>query len=175
MKYRFPIIILDRPNPIGGNKVEGPVLKTDFLSFVGIAEIPIRHGMTVGELALFFNRTEILKTETAADLNIIEMKNWKRSYYYDDCGLKWIKPSPNMPDLETAIVYPGNCLLEATNISEGRGTMEPFLKIGAPYINSDGLLRELNNLNIDGCTFTKAEYTPVSIQNMSTSPKYINL
>ena len=139
---------MDRPNPIGGEKVEGPVLDPELISFVGIAEIPIRHGMTVGELALFFNRKEILKTGNTADLKIIKMKNWKRSYYYDDCGIKWIKPSPNMPNLETAIVYPGNCLLEATNISEGRGTYEPFLKIGAPYINSDDLVEELNKLNI---------------------------
>lgn len=168
----IPIVILDRPNPINGIDVQGPMLKEGFKTFVGIAEIPIRHGMTVGELAKFFNRPEILETYTTAELNVIKMKNWSREYNYDRTGLKWIKPSPNMPTLETALVYPGLCLIEGTNISEGRGTYSPFLKIGSPFVNSQDVIRELNELNIEGCSIKPIEFTPVAIPNMSAFPKY---
>lgn len=168
----IPIIILDRPNPINGIDVQGPMLKKGFKTFVGIAEIPIRHGMTVGELAKFFNRTEILETDVQAEMTVIKMKNWAREYNYDKTGLKWIKPSPNMPTLETALVYPGLCLIEGTNISEGRGTYSPFLKIGSPFINAQDVISELNKLNIEGCSIKPIEFTPVSIPNMSAFPKY---
>lgn len=168
------IIILDRPNPIGGHRVEGPILKTEFRSFVGISQIPIRHGMTVGELAMFFNRKEILRTSQIADLKVIKMKNWKRHYYYDDCNIKWVKPSPNMPDLETALIYPGMCLLEATNISEGRGTYSPFLKIGSPFLNSIKLIEKMGKFNFKGISIAPVHFTPVEIPNMSKDPKYEN-
>ncbi len=168
----IPIIILDRPNPINGINVNGPILDPKFKSFVGIAEIPIRHGMTVGELALFFNRTEVLNTEKTADLKIIKMKNWQRNFFFDDCELKWIKTSPNIPNLETAIVYPGLCLLEGTNISEGRGTYSPFIQFGSPFINSEDVINELNNLGIDGCELISTKFTPKEIKNMASSPKY---
>lgn len=170
----IPIIILDRPNPINGIRVEGPMLDPDYKTFVGISEMPIRHGMTVGELAEYFNQTEILETENNADLTVIKMKNWKREFYFDDCNIPWVKPSPNMPNLETAIVYPGLCLIEGTNISEGRGTYSPFLTIGSPYINSKEVISELSNYTIEGIELIDTSYIPIEIPNMASSPKYEN-
>lgn len=170
----IPILILDRPNPINGIDVQGPMLDLEYQSFVGIAKLPIRHGMTNGELATFFNQPEILNTSTAANLKVIKMLNWKREYFFDDCGLDWIKTSPNIPNLETAIVYPGMCLLEGTNISEGRGTYFPFLVIGAPFINSNELIKEIELSNLEGITLSPIEFTPIEIPNMAASPKYLN-
>jgi len=170
----IPIIILDRPNPIGGIKVDGPVLDTNYISFVGITKLPIQHGMTVGELAKYFNQPKILRSEKPADLIVVKMKNWKREYYFNDCNLKWIKPSPNMPDLETAIVYPGLCLIEGTNISEGRGTYSPFLLSGSPFINSEAVISEMQNYNLDGVLLKASTFTPEEIPHMASSPKYEN-
>ena len=167
----IPVIILDRPNPINGIDVDGPILDLNFKTFVGITEIPIRHGMTVGELALFFNRPEILDTKSKANLEIVKIKNWSRDKYFDELILTWVKPSPNMPTLETALVYPGLCMLEGTNISEGRGTYEPFLKFGSPFINSLEVITELEKLDIIGCEYLPIEFTPVAISNMSMYPK----
>ncbi|MBI1931544.1 MAG: DUF1343 domain-containing protein [Ignavibacteriales bacterium] len=170
----IPIIILDRPNPINGITVNGPMLDTNFTSFVGITNLPIQHGMTIGELANYFNQPEILKTEKPADLTIIKMKNWKREFYFDDCNLKWINPSPNIPNLETAVIYPGLCLIEGTNISEGRGTYSPFVLIGSPYINSNEVINEINKFDVTGLKFKDTTFTPVEIPNMSSNPKYKN-
>jgi len=172
---KVPIIILDRPNPINGTNIDGAVLNQDFKSFVGIAQIPIRHGMTVGELALFFNRKEILETERIADLKIVKIKNWQRNMFFDDTKLPWIKPSPNMPDLETALVYPGMCLLEGTNISEGRGTFSPFLNFGSPYIDSKKVINEMNSSLLEGFELYPITFIPEEIENMSMSPKYKNI
>lgn len=165
------IIVLDRPNPINGKNVEGPALDLNFKSFVGIAEIPIRHGMTVGELALLFNDDIKIKKNISASLGIVKMLNWDREKYYDDYFSQWISPSPNINKLETAIVYPGTCLIEGTNISEGRGTYEPFLLIGAQFIDSKELINELNRLSVEGVSLEPVHFTPVSIQGMSASPK----
>ena len=170
----IPIMILDRPNPINGNNVEGPMLDYNYSSFVGIEEIPIRHGMTVGELAKLMNQKRLFTRQKVADLRIVEMKNWDRKFYYDDCKINWVKPSPNMPDIETAIIYPGTCLLEGTNISEGRGTYSPFMQIGSPYANAEELVEELNKLNIQGVQSSPTEFTPIEIENMSKYPKYKN-
>ena len=170
----IPVLILDRPNPIDGVDVQGPVLSKEFKSFVGIAELPIRHGMTVGELAKFFNRTEVLGTAEIANLTVIKMKNWQRDFYYDECKIKWISTSPNMPTLNTAIVYPGMCLLEGTNISEGRGTDSPFLLIGSPYINSKEVIDEINKLDIKGVKLTQQKFTPETIPHKAYKPKYEN-
>ncbi|HEX2867893.1 MAG TPA: DUF1343 domain-containing protein [Ignavibacteriales bacterium] len=168
----IPVIVLDRPNPITGIKVDGPVRKEDLSSFVGIAPIPIMHGLTIGELATLFNESGMLGKNLKAKLTVVKMENWKRDDYYDETGLKWVKPSPNIPDLETAIVYPGMCLIEGTNMSEGRGTHAPFLTFGAPYINSDELKNELLKLNIKGASFENTVYTPVEIPNMASDPKF---
>ncbi|MCB9219954.1 MAG: DUF1343 domain-containing protein [Ignavibacteriales bacterium] len=170
----IPILILDRPNPINGIDVSGPMLDTNFTSFVGITILPIQHGMTVGELALYFNQPQILRTKRPANLEVIKMQNWKREYYYDDCKLKWISPSPNMPNLSTAIVYPGLCLIEGINISEGRGTYSPFLMIGSPYINSSDVIKEISKADLDGFTLKDTIFTPVEIPKMALSPKYEN-
>ncbi|MBS4202998.1 exo-beta-N-acetylmuramidase NamZ family protein [Lederbergia citrea] len=152
----IPFIVLDRPNPLGGTKVEGPVLDPEFASFVGQYAIPLRHGMTVGELAKLFNR----EFGIHADLTVVEMKGWKRDSYYDETGLPFVLPSPNMPTLETALVYPGAALIEGTNASEGRGTTKPFELIGAPFINSTELAKKLNSLNLPGVIFRSASFTP---------------
>jgi len=168
----IPVIVLDRPNPITGNKIDGPIRKDELTSFVGIAPIPIMHGLTIGELAIMFNESGLLGKNLKAELKTVNMKNWKRSYYFDILNLNWVKPSPNIPDVETTIVYPGTCLIEGTNVSEGRGTQSPFLTIGAPYINSEQLIAELNKMGIDGVTLAPVEFTPVDIKNMASKPKY---
>ncbi|MEL3974490.1 DUF1343 domain-containing protein [Rossellomorea oryzaecorticis] len=154
----IPIIVLDRPNPLSGEEVEGPVLEMEYSSFVGKYSIPLRHGMTVGELAKLFN-TEF---EIGADLTVVEMEGWKRGMYYDETSLEFVMPSPNMPTLETALVYPGAALIEGTNVSEGRGTTKPFELIGAPFINAADLAAALNDLELDGVTFRAASFTPAS-------------
>ncbi len=170
----IPILILDRPNPINGNMVEGQVTEENYLSFVGIAKMPIAHGMTTGELALFFNEENLIDPKQKADLTVIKLTGWNREMYYDETGLNWLKPSPNMPFLETAIVYPGMCLIEGTNISEGRGTQSPFLKIGSPYINPNELIDKLNSYSLTGIEYKPIKYTPVEIPNMASKPKYEN-
>lgn len=152
----IPFIVLDRPNPLGGTKVEGPVLDPAYASFVGQYAIPLRHGMTVGELAQFFNE----EIGIGADLTVVKMKGWQRQSYYDETGLQFIPPSPNMPTLDTALVYPGTALIEGTNASEGRGTTKPFEYIGAPFINSTELAKELNALQLPGVNFRATSFTP---------------
>lgn len=131
-QYNKKVVILDRPNPIGGIEVEGNLLEEKYKSFVGRFPIPMRHGMTVGEISSFFNKTY----EIDCDLKIIKLKNWERKMYYSDTGLDWVLPSPNLPTASSCIVYPGQVLFEGTNISEGRGTTIPFEQFGAPFINS---------------------------------------
>jgi uncharacterized protein YbbC (DUF1343 family) len=155
-------VVLDRPNPINGLQVEGNILKPQFATFVGLYPVPVRHGMTAGELARMFNEQVWLKDGVKADLVVIPMKGWRRSMWYDRTGLKFIKPSPNMVSLETATVYPGLCLLEGTNVSEGRGTLMPFIQLGAPWIDSGRLAAELNKLSLPGIRFRLASFTPVS-------------
>lgn len=171
---KIKIIVLDRPNPIGGEIVEGPLRKDEFKSFIAIAPIPIRHGMTIGELAELFNGENWLECGKQADLTVIRMKNWKRNEYYDSTGLKWIDPSPNMISLESAVLYPGLCLIEGTNISEGRGTYSPFLQIGAPFIDANQLTAALSQYQNKSLKISPIEFTPESISNMSKYPKYQN-
>lgn len=136
----LPVIVCDRPNPIGGIDVEGPVLQPGFESFVGQFPIPMRHGMTMGELARLFNEQFAL----GANVTVVEMAGWDRAMYWDDTRLPWVMPSPNMPTLDTAIVYPGMVLLEGTNLSEGRGTTRPFEISGAPWIEGRTLSERMN-------------------------------
>ena len=155
-------IVLDRPNPINGLAVEGNILETEFASFVGLYPVPVRHGMTVGELARMFNEQGWLANRVKADLVVIPMKGWRRRLWYDQTGLAFIKPSPNMTSLKTAAVYPGLCLLEGTNVSEGRGTNLPFVQFGAPWINGKNLVARLNRLNLPGMRFEPATFTPTA-------------
>ena len=161
-EYDKRFVVLDRPNPINGLQVEGNILKPQFATFVGLYPVPVRHGMTAGELARMFNEQGWLKDSVKADLVVIPMKGWRRRMWYDRTGLKFIKPSPNMVSLETATVYPGLCLLEGTNVSEGRGTTLPFTQFGAPWIDSARLYAELNKLNLPGIRFRPASFTPDS-------------
>ncbi|XYU17695.1 exo-beta-N-acetylmuramidase NamZ family protein [Bacillus pumilus] len=152
----IPFVVLDRPNPIGGLKVEGPVLEPEHASFVGLYPIPLRHGMTTGELAKFFNK----EFHINADVTVIKMKNWKRSMTFDDTKLPFVLPSPNMPTVDSTFVYPATGLIEGTNVSEGRGTTKPFELIGAPYINSSELADYLNQLKLKGVQFRPVSFTP---------------
>jgi len=168
----IPFVVLDRPNPIGGTLVEGPMLDPRFRSFVGIHPIPLRHGMTVGELARLFNEQGWLKNGVRADLHVVPLRGWKRAMLYDETGLKWIPPSPNMPSPETALLYPGMGLLEATNISEGRGTHHPFENVGAPWIDPEQLIQQLSAESIPGLQIRATTFTPVDLPGMAMNPKY---
>jgi len=152
----IPFIVFDRPNPINGVSVEGNILNPEFKSFVGRYPIPVRHGMTVGELAMLFN----VEYGIEADLKVVRMEGWLRDMWFDETGLVWVQPSPNIPTLETATVYPGTCLLEGTNVSEGRGTTRPFELFGAPWIDSSGLIAELRSGKLPGALFREAYFTP---------------
>lgn len=149
-------VVLDRVNPIGGASVEGNILDMRFSSFVGIAPIPQRHGMTVGELAALFNA----EYGIGCDLSVIGLEGWSRGLYFDECGLLWINPSPNIPSWHTTVLYPGTCLIEGTSISEGRGTTRPFELIGAPWLDADETAVVLNELGLDGVIFRPAYFTP---------------
>ena len=167
----IPVIVLDRPNPLGGLKIEGPVLDLKYSSFVGMYPIPIRYGLTIGELAKMIVGEKWIKS--IPELYVVRMQNWQRKMTFDETGLPWIKPSPNIPDLETAIIYPGMCLLEATNMSEGRGTFQPFKKIGSPWYY-DEITMDMNGMKLSGVTFKKIKFTPKSIKGMSENPKYLD-
>jgi uncharacterized protein YbbC (DUF1343 family) len=157
-----PFIVLDRPNPINGVQIEGEVLDPPFASFVGLYPIPVRYGMTVGELARLINGEGWLAHGVKADLTVIPLTGWRRDMWYDQTGLPFLKPSPNMPDLETEAVYPGLCLLEGTNLSEGRGTPMPFRQFGAPWLEAKKLCDTLTALHLSGVTFTPTTFTPTS-------------
>jgi len=156
----IPFIVLDRPNPITGTRVEGPIREDSLRSFVGLHPIPIVHGMTVGELATMFNEEGWLKGGVKADLYVVKMRGWRREMWYDETGLRWIPPSPNIRTLETAVVYPGTCLIEGTNLSEGRGTEKPFEYIGAPFVDGARWAEELNLRHLPGVTFHPIRFTP---------------
>ncbi len=168
----IPFVVLDRPNPIFGNTVEGPVLDESLHSFVGIHPIALRHGMTTGELARMFIGEGWIKSAEKAKLQVIKMKNWRREMDFSETGLEWIKPSPNMTNLQTAFLYPGMGLLEATNVSEGRGTKAPFQKIGAPWINGEQLKRHLDSLSFRGLTIDTTVFIPQEIPRVASHPKY---
>ncbi len=170
----IPFVVLDRPNPIRGDRVEGPVREDSLKSFVGLHPIPIVHGMTVGELAKMFNEEGWLKDGVKVSLSVIPMEPWKREFWYDETGLPWIKPSPNMATMRTAIVYPGACLIEGTNVSEGRGTEHPFECLGAPWIAGEKLAETLNSFGLPGIMFQPIEFIPVDIERVTVDPKYEN-
>ena len=160
-EHNKEFVVFDRPNPAGGHIYEGNILDTNFSSFVGRYPIVQRHGMTIGELAELFNE----EFNINSNLTVIKMKNWERDMYFDDTDVPWVIPSPNFPSIETALVYPGTCIFEGTNLSEGRGTTIPFQIIGAPYINANELADALNNLDLDGVVFRPAYFTPTFSKN----------
>jgi len=155
-RHGVPVIVCDRPNPINGVDVEGAALVPGFESFVGQFPIPMRHGMTIGELARLFNTHFRL----GAQLEVVEMEGWRREMFADETGLPWVMPSPNMPTLDTAVVYPGTVLFEGTLLSEGRGTTRPFELLGAPGIEAERFAREMNALGLPGAFFRPAMFEP---------------
>jgi len=155
-RHRIPVIVCDRPNPIGGVDVEGARLVPGFESFVGQFPIPMRHGMTIGELARLFNEVYSI----GAQLEVVTMEGWRRDMYADQTGLPWVMPSPNMPTLDTAIVYPGTVLFEGIMLSEGRGTTRPFELVGAPWIEAERFARDMNALGLTGVHFRPAVFEP---------------
>jgi len=155
-RHGLPVVVCDRPNPIGGDAVEGPMLEPGFESFVGLFPLPMRHGLTIGELAALFNTHFGL----AADLHVERMEGWSRGLYFDETGLPWVMPSPNMPTLDTAMVYPGAVLFEGTQVSEGRGTTRPFELLGAPWVDADRFAAELNALQFGGVHYRPVIFEP---------------
>jgi uncharacterized protein YbbC (DUF1343 family) len=155
-RHGLPVVVCDRPNPIGGLQVEGPMLQRGFESFVGQYPIPMRHGMTIGELARLFNE----HFEIGAKLEVVAMRGWRRDQYFDQTGLSWVLPSPNLPTLEGAIVYPGTVLFEGTNVSEGRGTTRPFELVGAPWVAAESFADGLNARGLPGVHFRPAVFEP---------------
>ncbi len=152
----LPVIVCDRPNPIGGVAVEGPTLEPGYESFVGQFRMPMRHGMTVAELARLFNEHHGM----GAELEIVPMQGWSREMYWDATGVPWVMPSPNMPTLDTAIVYPGTVLLEGTMLSEGRGTTRPFELAGAPWLDGEALAARMNRVGLGGVHFRAISFEP---------------
>ena len=155
-RANLPVIVLDRPNPLGGEQLEGNWPEAGWSSFVGLYPLPIRHGMTMGELAGYLND----RHELGCDLTVVPMLGWRRGMTWEDTGLPWVAPSPNMPTPDTARVYPGGCLVEGTNLSEGRGTTRPFEWIGAPYLDGPRLSRALERRGLPGVRFRPVGFEP---------------
>jgi uncharacterized protein YbbC (DUF1343 family) len=164
-KHRVKAIVCDRPNPIGGVGVEGPMLMRGYESFVGQYPIPMRHGMTMGELARLFNA----EFGIGADLEVIPMEGWRRETYFDATGLPWVMPSPNMPTLDTAVVYPGSVLFEGTNVSEGRGTTRPFEIVGAPWAMAERFADGMNRAGLPGVRFRPVVFEPTFQKHARTA------
>ena len=167
----IPFIVLDRPNPLGGQEVAGFVLDEQHESFVGRYPIPIQYGLTVGELARLIQEEDLMEGLDSLDLSVVPIENWQRTMLWPETGLPWIAPSPNIPDFETALVYPGAAFFEATAASEGRGTDHPFKLIGAPWANGQALADSLNARDLPGVRFEAAQFTPRSIPGASPNPK----
>jgi uncharacterized protein YbbC (DUF1343 family) len=155
-RHGVTVIVCDRPNPIGGLEVEGPTLEHGFESFVGQFPIPMRHGMTIAELARLFNE----HFGIGADLEVVTMDEWSRNQYWDDTGLPWVMPSPNVPTDDTVVVYPGTVLFEGTMLSEGRGTTRPFELLGAPWIEAEPFADRMNGAGLAGAHFRPAVFEP---------------
>ncbi len=155
-RLKKPLIVCDRPNPLGGVEVEGPMLQGEFESFVGRHPVCTRHGMTPGEIAQMVN----VERKYNCDLTVIPCEGWARGMWFNETGLDWVMPSPNMPTLETAVVYPGGCLIEGTNLSEGRGTTRPFELVGAPFLDGKLWADRMNVRRLPGVTFRAVQFEP---------------
>jgi uncharacterized protein YbbC (DUF1343 family) len=158
------VLVLDRPNPINGHQVEGNLVENKFRSFVGYFPLTNRHGMTIGELAQMFRE----EFSAPCDLEVIPMKGWHRRRYFDELDLPWVLPSPNMPTVDTAVVYPGMCLLEGTELSEGRGTTRPFEIFGAPYVDPEKLVKRLREFHLPGVRFRPLFFKPLFQKHAGT-------
>jgi len=168
----IPVIVCDRPNPIDATRLEGAVTSPAYAGFVGVIPLPIRYGMTLGELARLFNHESFAGFRIQADLTVIPMTGYRRSMWFDETGFPWTGTSPNLTTLETAAVYPGMCLLEGTNLSEGRGTDAPFLTVGAAYIDAEKWLTALPREVLRGIQVEPVAFTPRSMPGVVSRPKY---
>jgi uncharacterized protein YbbC (DUF1343 family) len=157
-KHNIAFFVLDRPNPLGGEVIEGPMLDPDKTAFVAYFPMPIRYGLTIGELAQFFNA----ENHIGADLHVIAMKNWHRNYYFESTGIKWIPPSPNLRTTKGAVLYPGIEILQNAGVSVGRGTQTPFEEFGAPWLNGADVASALNERHLPGVHFTDQPFIPIS-------------
>ena len=169
-ELNIPVLVLDRPNLIRGDMIEGPILNMEFRSFIGYYPLPIRYGGTVGTLANSIIANNWISHEPVLD--VISMEGWNEKVWFDETNLVWVDPSPNIPDLETAIIYPGMCLLEATNISEGKGTEHPFKWIGAPWVDGWDLSQALNKFDLPGVNFLPRSFMPKKIPDIADRPKF---
>ncbi len=156
-KHNIAFFVLDRPNPLGGEIVEGPMLDADKTNFVGYFPMPVRYGLTIGELAQLFNG----ENHIGADLHVISMRNWHRNYFFESTGIKWIPPSPNLRTIKGSIVYPGIEILQSAGVSVGRGTQTPFEEFGAPWLNGDEVATSLNAVHLPGLHFAGQPFIPV--------------
>lgn len=168
----IPFVVLDRPNPLGGDYVSGFVREAGLASFTSLFPVPIAHGLTVGELARMIKGEAMLPGLADLDLTIVRMQGWRRQMRWPDTGLAWVPTSPNIPDYESALLYAGVGLLEATSASEGRGTRQPFKLAGAPGLDGGKLAKNLNGLALPGVRFAPAAYVPTAIAGMSSNPKF---
>jgi uncharacterized protein YbbC (DUF1343 family) len=157
-KHNIAFFVLDRPNPLGGEVVEGPMLDADKTSFVAYYPLPVRYGLTIGELAQFFNA----ENHVGADLHVISMRNWHRNYFFESTGIKWIPPSPNLRTIKGSILYPGIEFLQSAGVSVGRGTQTPFEEFGAPWLNGDEVAAALNARNLPGVRFSGQPFIPIA-------------
>jgi uncharacterized protein YbbC (DUF1343 family) len=157
-KHNIAFFVLDRPNPLGGEVVEGPMLDADKTSFVAYYPLPVRYGLTIGELAQFFNA----ENHVGADLHVISMRNWHRNYFFESTGIKWIPPSPNLRTIKGSILYPGIEILQSAGVSVGRGTQTPFEEFGAPWLNGDEVAAALNARNLPGVRFSGQPFIPIA-------------
>jgi uncharacterized protein YbbC (DUF1343 family) len=168
----IPFVVLDRPNPLGGELMDGYVLDMEFSSGVGPYPIPVQHGLTVGELAQMIKGERYLEDVEAADLTVVSMEGWTRDMLWPDTGLEWIATSPNIPTFETALVYMGTCFFEAVSASEGRGTPNPFLTVGAPWLDANAAVQALRNRQLAGVQFEAGTVTPESIPGVANNPSF---
>ena len=157
-KRKIAFYVLDRPNPLGGEVLEGPMLDADKTAFVAYYPVPVRYGLTIGELAQFYNTENHIN----ADLHVIAMKNWRRNYYFESTGIRWLPPSPNLRTLKGSIVYPGIEILQSAKVSVGRGTETPFEQFGAPWMDGEAVARALNERNLPGLRFAAQPFIPVA-------------
>jgi len=178
-EQRIPFVILDRPNPIRGLDYDGPVRIPSLKSFIGWMPLPVTHGLTIGELGSLWNEEGWLGPENStssrplkAQLEVVPLKGWKRSMWYDETRLRWVPPSPNMRTLSTAVVYPGLCFVEGTSLSEGRGTHSPFQIVGAPWVDPEKVLTHLRGFHTPGVSFAAEEFTPREIPGIASQPKH---
>ena len=160
----IPLVVADRPNPLGGEVAEGCRQDESCRSFIGLARVPIRHGLTLGELARYYNGAYGL----GCDLTVIPMEGWERSMLWEDCGLPFVRPSPNLPTPQSILVYNGTCMLAGTNATEGRGTTTPFTTVGAPYVNPLELADALDALHLDGLRFSPTHFIPAFSKHQGT-------